>query len=268
MRQENLPHPEAEPDVYEGVEVQLGPRCGVFFPVIQGLKAGDKVAAAGSFLIDAETRLTAGAGSTYFGASSGPQGGDRRSAITARPSMTRDEKDKVQAELAKLGSDDQRVAEEQGYCPIQEVNRLGSMGTPVKVMVKGQPVFLCCSACANKALANAQGTLDKVAALKAAPKAAPPKSEQKPTPADAKAQANLAKLSPEDRRLAEAQGNCPIQEDNRLGSMGIPVKVIIKGQPVFLCCKGCEDEAREHSDQTLAKVEKLKTKVKASPTEK
>lgn len=259
---------EAEPDVYEGVEVQLGPRCGVFFPVIQGLKAGDKVAAAGSFLIDAETRLTAGAGSTYFGASSGPQGGDRRSATTARPSMTRDEEDKVQAELAKLGLADRRLAEEQGYCPIQEVNRLGSMGTPVKVMVKGQPVFLCCSACVNKALANSQGTLDKIAALKAVPKAAPPKPEQKLRPADAKVLGNLAKLNPGDRRLAEAQGNCPIQEDNRLGSMGIPVKVMIKGQPVFLCCKGCEDEALEHPDQTLAKVEKLKTKAKTSPTGK
>jgi Cu(I)/Ag(I) efflux system membrane fusion protein len=71
---------EAEPNVYEGVEVQLGPRCGVFYAVIKGLKARDKVATAGSFLIDAETRLTAGVGSTYFGASAGPQGGTGRSA--------------------------------------------------------------------------------------------------------------------------------------------------------------------------------------------
>ena len=259
---------EAEPDVYEGVEVQLGSRSGVFYPVIQGLQAGDKVAAAGSFLIDAETRLTAGAGSTYFGASSGPQGGDRRSATTARPSMTRDEEDRVQAVLGKFTPDDRRLAEEQGYCPIQEVNRLGSMGTPVKVLVKGQPVFLCCSACVNKALANAQGTLDKVVALKAAPKGALPKLQQKLRPEDAKVRANLAKLSPEDRGFAEAQGNCPIQQDNRLGSMGTPVKVMIKGQPVFLCCKGCEDEALEHPDQTLAKAEKVKIKARATPTGK
>ena len=79
---------------------------------------------------------------------------------------------------------------------------------------------------------------------------------------------NLAKLSPEDRQLAEAQGYCPIQPDNRLGSMGPPVKVMIKGQPVFLCCKACEDEALEHPDQTLAKVEQLKTKAKAAPPRK
>ena len=46
---------EAGPNLYEGVEVELGPRCGDDYPVLRGLEAGDKVATAGSFLIDAET---------------------------------------------------------------------------------------------------------------------------------------------------------------------------------------------------------------------
>ena len=53
--------------------------------MVRGLQAGDRVATAGSFLIDAETRLTAGAGSTYFGASGGPQS-EHRSA-TAGPAV-------------------------------------------------------------------------------------------------------------------------------------------------------------------------------------
>ena len=44
-----------------------------YYPVLKGLHAGDKVAAAGGFLIDAETRLNPAAASTYFGASGGPQ---------------------------------------------------------------------------------------------------------------------------------------------------------------------------------------------------
>jgi Cu(I)/Ag(I) efflux system membrane fusion protein len=265
---------EAEPDVYEGVEVQLGPRCGAFYPVIKGVQAGDRIASSGSFLIDAETRLTAGAGSTYFGASAGPQGGERHSATTAaRPSMTRDEEDKVKRELAKLSLEDQRIVEAQGYCPIQDVNRLGSMGTPVKIMVKGQPVFLCCSACVNKALSKPQETLAKVEELKTKTKMAPP-TKPKPAsagepggrgPKDAKVKAALAKLSAQDRQLTEAQGFCP-ETGEPLGSMGVPVKVMLKGQAVFLCCKNCEDDAREHPDQTLAKVEKLKTKSKVAPT--
>jgi hypothetical protein len=81
---------------------------------------------------------------------------------------------------------------------------------------------------------------------------------------EAKIKAALAKLSPEDQRLAEAQGYCPIMQDNRLGSMGTPVKVLIKGQPVFLCCPGCREEALAYPDATLAKVAKLKARAKAA----
>ena len=48
---------ERKPGMFEGVEVQLGPRNGEYYPVIKGLAAGERVAAAGAFLVDAETRL-------------------------------------------------------------------------------------------------------------------------------------------------------------------------------------------------------------------
>ena len=77
--------------------------------------------------------------------------------------------------------------------------------------------------------------------------------------AEGDVQANLAKLSPEDRKLAEEQGFCAI-EMNPLGSMGVPVKVVIKDQPVFLCCEACQTKAVAHADRTLAKVKELKEK--------
>jgi Cu(I)/Ag(I) efflux system membrane fusion protein len=52
---------ETEPGVFEGRQVVLGPRIGSRFPVLEGLSPGEKVAAAGAFLIDAETRLNEGA---------------------------------------------------------------------------------------------------------------------------------------------------------------------------------------------------------------
>jgi Cu(I)/Ag(I) efflux system membrane fusion protein len=48
---------EAGPGVFEGRAVVLGPRWGDSFPVLDGLAPGDRIAAAGAFLIDAETRL-------------------------------------------------------------------------------------------------------------------------------------------------------------------------------------------------------------------
>jgi hypothetical protein len=82
---------------------------------------------------------------------------------------------------------------------------------------------------------------------------------------EAEIKAALAKLSPEDRKLAEAQKFCAVETENRLGSMGVPVKVIVKGQPVFLCCKGCRKSALAYPDKTLATVKALKKKVAEAP---
>jgi outer membrane murein-binding lipoprotein Lpp len=75
--------------------------------------------------------------------------------------------------------------------------------------------------------------------------------------------AERSKLSPEDRALVEAQEWCAVNNDERLGSMGPPLKLDIKGQPVFVCCKGCKKKAEADPDKTLAKVEELKAKAKA-----
>jgi uncharacterized protein (TIGR03000 family) len=72
--------------------------------------------------------------------------------------------------------------------------------------------------------------------------------------------AALAKLPPEDRKLAGEQKFCAVQEGVRLGSMGTPVKVSMKGQSVFLCCPSCEGAARKGEDRTLKTAESLKAK--------
>jgi hypothetical protein len=75
---------------------------------------------------------------------------------------------------------------------------------------------------------------------------------------EAEIEAALAKLSPEDRELAEAQKWCAVRNKNRLGSMDTPHRVMVDGHPVFVCCAGCEDRALEDPAKTLAKVEELK----------
>lgn len=77
---------------------------------------------------------------------------------------------------------------------------------------------------------------------------------------EAKIKANLAKLPEADRKLAEAQRYCAVEDDSRLGSMGVPLKVMIKDQPVFLCCKGCAKGADADPDRTLSKVKELRAK--------
>lgn len=146
---------------------------------------------------------------------------------------------KIEAALAKLPKADRAQADAQRYCPMMDTMRLGAMGTPMKVMIDGKPVFLCCAGCEDDAVAEGKKTLAKVEKLK-------------------KATAAMAKLPAADFPLAEAQLLCPIHEGSRLGSMGTPVKLMLDGKPVFLCCKGCEDSARENPKATLAKIDEIK----------
>jgi len=185
---------EREPGLFEGVEVQLGPRSGDYYPVIKGLEPGDKIAAAGGFLIDAETRLNPAAAATYFGASGGPQSGSRPNAPAApasRPS---------------------------GKTPPREGERAPA----------GQPPG------------------------QATPK--PKVAVASPTADDLK---NVEQLPEEERQLAIAQRFCPIT-NQPLGSMGVPTKITLRGQPVILCCKGCIGKAKRSPDETLQRVAELK----------
>jgi hypothetical protein len=177
---------EREPGVFEGVEVELGPRTGGYYPVLQGLSPGDKVAGAGSFLLDAETRLNPAAASAYFGAS----GGSVSSEPTSSGAQMSSDSSAVKANAATLSASDlenilQLPAEErdsaiaQAICPVTG-EQLGSMGVPIKVMVNGKPVFLCCNACRDEAAAHPEKILNKLKEHQSLPQP----SENVPTSSD------------------------------------------------------------------------------------
>jgi multidrug efflux pump subunit AcrA (membrane-fusion protein) len=167
---------ESSPGVFEGIEVRLGPRMVdaknvAYYPVITGLAEGDKVVTSGSFLIDAETRLNPAAGSIYFGGTGSGAKGSQGRAATVRPSTPSEEEEDIKAALAKLSPEDRSLAEAQKFCPILSDNRLGAMGVPVKVVLEGKTVFLCCKGCEKQARANPEQTLEKASNLKSERKA-------------------------------------------------------------------------------------------------
>jgi len=225
--------------------------------VVKGLSAGDRIVSSGSFLIDAETRLNPAAGSIYFGGS----GGKNDSNVAVRPTTPDDPDAKIKEALAKLPAVDRALADSQRFCPVLTSSRLGSMGTPIKLTVKGQTVFVCCAGCRDEAIQEADRTLQRVKE-KRSPKGAPmPPAESKE---DQKIATELAKLSPADRALAEQQRLCIVIKDSRLGSMGKPVKFKVGNETVFLCCEGCEDSAKENPAATLARLKELRAQSKSS----
>src|SRR5262249_24116365 len=77
--------------------------------------------------------------------------------------------------------------------------------------------------------------------------------------------ANLALLGEADRELAAVQRWCPVANENRLGETGVPVKVTLQGQTVFLCCKACVREAQKNPPRVLANIRDLKARAAANP---
>ena len=63
--------------------------------------------------------------------------------------------------LDELSAADRAAAKKQKICPVMDT-LLGSMGTPVKVTVKGRDVFLCCAGCKAKLLKNPDKYLEKL----------------------------------------------------------------------------------------------------------
>lgn len=64
---------ESMPGVYDAHAVTLGPRVGAYYPVLDGLELGQKIAIRGSFLIDAEARLNPATVSTAPAAAPAPE---------------------------------------------------------------------------------------------------------------------------------------------------------------------------------------------------
>jgi hypothetical protein len=148
---------------------------------------------------------------------------------------------KIAGVLAALSTEDRALATAQKFCVVRPDLRLGSMGPPLKLTLDGKPVFLCCAACKAKAESD--------------PKTAAKRAEELREIGEA-----LSKLGEEDRKSAERQRWCVVQDDSPLGSMGVPLKLMVDGKPVFICCEGCRSEVLDKPAETLKKLEQLKNK--------
>ena len=231
---------QSSPGVFEGVEVTLGPRMrnpegAIFYPVLHGLSADERVVTSGSFLVDAETRLNPAAGSIYFGGTGGAKGG-MATVTTVRPSTPEDPNAKIKAALAKLSPEDRALAESQRYCPVRTDSLLGSMGAPLKIMLDGQPVFLCCAGCKGRALANPTATLAKAkAAVRPTADGSVPITEKSPfgsqggRPSKPEGEASVSNGDDQETDIKVALAK--LSPADRLSSRGSAVLPRVEGQP-------------------------------------
>ncbi len=226
---------EVEPGQFEIRRVVLGASCGDQIAILSGVEEGEQVATRGNFLIDSQMQLAGN-----------PSLIDPTKAEMKQHDLMSPE---VIESLAKLSAEDRVLAERQKICPVTKMP-LGSMGTPIKIDVNGQPIFICCMGCKEPLL---EDPATHLANLKPGTNGG---DEQNSEEREAIAAA-MAKLPPEDRALAEQQRNCPVT-GMPLGSMGVPIKVDVNGTSVFICCAGCRASLREEAGKYLAKLHSAK----------
>ncbi|MBL4883567.1 MAG: efflux RND transporter periplasmic adaptor subunit [Planctomycetaceae bacterium] len=221
---------ETEPGRFEIRPVTLGPCTGDNIVILSGIKVGEEVATKGNFLIDSQMQLVAN-----------PSLIDPTRAM--EPREPKEFTSKAIKALAKLSDEDQLLAKSQRVCPVLGF-MLGSMGTPPKINVNGTDVFICCEGCKEQLLDDPETYL-------AILKRNSTENEKPSLPSQStKIQKALSQLSKEDYDLAVKQGICPVAE-MELGSMGTPIKIDIRGTPVFICCKGCEESLLESPEGYL-----------------
>ncbi len=155
---------EGMPGMFDAIAVVLGERCGDFYPVLSGLEPGQRVAATGAFLLDAETRLNPSVAAGYFGATRGRTAESAEAAAPAAPSPAA----AAPSGLDGLSPADRRLAELQKTCPVTGL-ALGSMGTPDRRSVSDRVVFLCCSGCRARLAAEPAKYLARLPAVASGP---------------------------------------------------------------------------------------------------
>lgn len=141
--------------MFDGRVVQLGPRTGSVYAVVEGLEAGEQVVSTGAFLADAEARLNPALAVGYFGAD--------QPALSSAAAVAPLKVAVSKAGVQELSEGDRALAAAQGKCPVTDLS-LDSMGGPVAVQVGDRRVFICCAACERKLLKEPEKYLARLPA--------------------------------------------------------------------------------------------------------
>jgi YHS domain-containing protein len=123
----------------------------------------------------------------------------------------------------------------QKTCPVSGVS-LAGIANPLPVVVNGQTLYVCCQQCAAKVKANPDAYLAKVSAERAGQVAA-----------------SSATSLPAASGPYGGQKTCPVTGEE-LDPAGGALPVTVRGQTIYVCCRGCAMKVKLHPDTYLAKT--------------
>ncbi len=137
---------------------------------------------------------------------------------------------------------DEAAVRAQRMCPVMD-EPLDEHGTPIKVSIDGRPIFVCCKDCIDKVVENPGVYFRKLTSASQPERLMPPRRQIK-----------ISYASAADEAAIRFQAKCAVM-DQPLGAHGKPIKILIDGRPVFVCCKGCIHKVEQNPEYYLSRVQ-------------
>ncbi len=136
----------------------------------------------------------------------------------------------------------------QKVCPVMD-EPLGGMGTPIKMMIGDNPIYLCCKGCIKKVQAEPAKYLAMVDGDEGG--SGEVRESGSVAIGTEQIREGVFKVSAADASFIAAQKNCPVM-DEPLDAMGGPFKVNAAGQAIYICCPGCAKRIAAEPQKYLA----------------
>lgn len=143
--------------------------------------------------------------------------------------------------VAAVSDADTDAIGRQRVCPITG-GPLGGMGTPVKLIVGDQVLYVCCHGCIDKV----RQAPEKYVSNRA------PGTQRLNQPTHGN-ELLVVQATVADQAAIQAQALCAVMK-TRLGAMGTPVKIVRGNQAVFVCCQGCVAKVKANPDLYFSQV--------------
>ncbi len=147
--------------------------------------------------------------------------------------------------VGELTAADQVGIQRQGVCPVMQTP-LGEHGAPVKLLIDGHPLYVCCKGCISQVQADPQKFL--------------PRGEADAVVRGAENRVNItvSQATQADQGAIQAQGHCVVMTDQQLGGHGAPIKITIGNEALFVCCQGCVGKVQQNPSMYLSRAQQMR----------
>ena len=152
--------------------------------------------------------------------------------------------------VAKFTEADRAAVRAQLTCPVTKDGF--DHGEPIKLLVSGTPLFVCCEACIDEVKKNPQHYVSLVTSAPTTEKETPPEFQNQGAsgaslktsgretlpPAAQRPRLTAYRVTESDRPDIVRQRTCPVTGE-KLGAHGVPLRVAVDQQIVYVCCEAC-----------------------------